>query len=80
MVGTLRQGKDSVALVDAAGQTYMVRVGSYIGQNFGQVVGITETEVQVKELVQDAAGEWVERPARLELQETAAPSQQGRKR
>jgi type IV pilus assembly protein PilP len=49
----------------------MVRVGNYVGQNFGLVTRISETEVQVKEIVQDAAGEWVERPAKLELQEAA---------
>jgi type IV pilus assembly protein PilP len=58
----------------------MVRVGNYIGQNFGLVSRITETEVTLKEIVQDAAGEWVERPAKLELQESPAGAQQGSKR
>lgn len=79
MVGTLRQTSNNVALVDAAGQTYMVRAGNYIGQNFGLVTRISETEVELKEIVQDAAGEWVERPSKLELQEAAA-RQQGSKR
>lgn len=78
MVGTLRQTGTNVALVDAAGQTYMVRSGNYVGQNFGLVVKISETEVELKEIVQDAAGEWVERPSKLELQEAAA--RQGSKR
>jgi type IV pilus assembly protein PilP len=34
------------------------------------VSGITETAVELKEIVQDASGEWVERKAKLELQET----------
>lgn len=72
MVGTLRQQGNNVALIDASGQTFMVRSGNYIGQNFGLVTKITETEVDLKEIVQDAAGEWVERPAKLELQEAAA--------
>jgi len=71
MVGTMRQNKVDVALLNTGGATHLVRVGNYVGQNFGQVTKITETEVQVKEIVQDAAGEWVERPARLELQEVA---------
>jgi type IV pilus assembly protein PilP len=50
-----------------------------MGQNFGLVMKITETEVELKEIVQDAAGEWVERPSKLELQE-AALRQQGSKR
>jgi type IV pilus assembly protein PilP len=78
MVGTLRQQGNNVALIDASGQTFMVRSGNYMGQNFGLVTKISETEVELKEIVQDAAGEWVERPAKLELQEAAA--RQGSKR
>lgn len=81
MVGTLRQAGNQVALIDAAGQTFMVRRGNYLGQNFGLVTSISETEVDLKEIVQDAAGEWIERPTKLELQEAALkPGQQGSKR
>lgn len=75
MVGMLRQNGANVALIDAAGQTYMVRTGQYLGQNFGRIKQITETETSLNEIVQDAAGEWVERPATLELQEAAARGQ-----
>jgi type IV pilus assembly protein PilP len=71
MVGTMRQHNVNVALLQSAGATHMVRVGNYVGQNFGLVTRISESEVQIKEIVQDAAGEWVERPAKLELQEAA---------
>jgi type IV pilus assembly protein PilP len=77
MVGTMRQKSVNVALLESGGATHMVRVGNYIGQNFGLVTRISEAEVQIKEIVQDAAGEWVERPAKLELQEAA---KQGSKR
>ncbi len=81
MVGTLRQAGNQVALIDAAGQTFMVRRGNYVGQNFGLVTSISETEVDLKEIVQDAAGEWIERPTKLELQEAAQNlGQQGSKR
>jgi type IV pilus assembly protein PilP len=79
MVGMMRQGGINVALVEAGGATHLVRVGNYVGQNFGLVTRISETELQLKEIVQDAAGEWVERPAKLELQESAA-RQQGSKK
>ena len=71
MVGTMRQNKVDVALLQTVDATHMVRVGNYVGQNFGLVTRISETEVQIKEIVQDAAGDWVERPAKLELQEAA---------
>lgn len=71
MVGTMRQNKVDVALLHTGGATHLVRVGNYVGQNFGLVTRISETEVQIKEIVQDAAGDWVERPTKLELQEAA---------
>jgi type IV pilus assembly protein PilP len=46
-----------------------VNQGSYLGQNFGRVMKISETEVTLREIVQDAAGEWIERVATLQLQE-----------
>jgi len=71
MVGTMRQSNVNVALLQSGSATHMVRVGNYVGQNFGLITRISETEVQIKEIVQDAAGEWVERPTKLELQEAA---------
>jgi len=70
LVGNLRQGKVNVALLQADAALHQVRVGDYIGQNFGRIVRISETEVAVKEIVQDAAGDWVERDTALRLQET----------
>ena len=69
MVGTLRKQGASFALVQADHTVFQARVGSYIGQNYGLVTKISDSEVELKETVQDAAGEWVERTAKLELQE-----------
>lgn len=79
MVGVMRNVGANVALLETSGQLHKVQVGNYIGQNFGLITRVAETEVQLKEIVQDAAGEWVERTAKLELQEAARP-QQGSKR
>jgi type IV pilus assembly protein PilP len=46
-----------------------VDVNAYLGQNYGKVVGVTENEVTLREIVQEASGEWIERKATLELQE-----------
>ena len=43
--------------------------GNYLGQNYGRITRITETELGLREIVQDAAGEWIERVATLQLQE-----------
>lgn len=74
LVGHLsRQSTGPVALVEADKVIFQVRVGNYVGQNFGRVTKITETEVAVKELVQDAAGDWIERDSALALQEVRKP-------
>ncbi len=71
MVGSVnRQGKPFALLrVDAL--LYQVKVGDYLGQNYGRITKIDETEIAMREIVQDAAGEWIERPATLQLQERA---------
>lgn len=69
MVGTLQRPNLRYGLLRADGIVYQVRVGNYIGQNFGIVTRIDENEVALKEVVQDAAGEWVERATTLQLQE-----------
>ena len=70
MVGTLAKPGLTYALLQADKSVFQVKVGNYIGQNLGMVIKITDTEVEIKEIVQDASGEWVEREAKLELQET----------
>jgi type IV pilus assembly protein PilP len=69
MVGTLQRPNLRYALIRADGVIYQVKVGNYIGQNFGIITRIDDNEVDVKEVVQDAAGEWVERATTLQLQE-----------
>jgi type IV pilus assembly protein PilP len=71
MVGSLDRDGQLVALIKIDRLLYQVRPGNYLGQNFGRVTGITETEVVLREIVQDAAGEWIERPAALQLVEEA---------
>ncbi|MEW5967969.1 MAG: pilus assembly protein PilP [Pseudomonadota bacterium] len=48
---------------------YHVRKGNYMGQNFGLVTQITDSEVTLREIVQDSAGDWAERVSTLILQE-----------
>lgn len=69
MVGSLVKEGRPAALVKVDNLLYQVRVGSHLGQNYGKVTSISETEVVLREIVQDAVGEWIERPAALQLQE-----------
>jgi len=69
LVGSLVKEGQPVALVKVDNLLYQVRVGNHLGQNYGRVTKIAETEVSLREIVQDAAGEWIERTATLQLQE-----------
>ncbi|MCC7217868.1 MAG: pilus assembly protein PilP [Burkholderiales bacterium] len=80
MVGTLEKGKAVYALVRTPERDiYQVRAGNYVGQNYGVVTGVGETEVKLKELVQDGAGDWTERSSTLQLQQ-ADPRARGKRR
>jgi len=73
MVGLLDKGGRRVALVQVNGLLYQVSVGTRLGQNFGRVTAITENQIALREIVQDATGEWIERTATLQLQEGTGP-------
>lgn len=68
MVGYLFQkGAGHAVLRSSGGKIHQVKVGNYIGLNFGQITSISETELRVKEMVQDSAGDWTERESSLQL-------------
>ncbi len=71
MVGSVERGKQPFALLRVDNLLYQVKVGDYLGQNYGRVTRMTETEIVLREIVQDAAGEWIERTSTLQLQERA---------
>ena len=68
MVGTLQKGKTLYALVKTPERDiYQVRQGNHMGQNYGVIVDIGDTEIKLKELMQDGAGDWSERSSTLNL-------------
>ena len=71
MVGSVSKQGQPFALLRVDNLLYQVKVGDYLGQNYGRITRIAETEIGLREIVQDAAGEWIERPASLQLQERA---------
>jgi type IV pilus assembly protein PilP len=70
MVGVMRNERQPHALIQADNMVYQVRVGNHIGQNFGVITSITDTQVSIKEFVQDPTdqtADWVERIVTLGL-------------
>jgi type IV pilus assembly protein PilP len=71
MVGSVNKLGRPFALLKVDNLLYQIKAGDYLGQNYGRVIRISETEVTLREIIQDAAGEWIERPSTLQLQERA---------
>jgi type IV pilus assembly protein PilP len=71
-VGVMTRKQASYAIIQVDGTLYQAKIGNYMGQNFGVVVSVSESEVTLRELIQDSAGDWVERTSTLLLQEKGA--------
>jgi len=70
MVGTLQQKKDIYALVKTPDNNlFRVKAGNYMGQNFGRITAISESDIKLKEIVQDSGGSWEEKAQTLQLQD-----------
>lgn len=69
MVGTLAQNKDTYALVRAGNNLFRVKKGNYMGLNFGVITAIDESQISLKEVVQDSGGDWVERSTTVQMLE-----------
>ena len=72
MVGSINKQGRPYALLRVDNLLYHVKVGDYLGQNYGRILRVGETELVLREVVQDAAGEWIERNSTLQLVEQRA--------
>jgi type IV pilus assembly protein PilP len=70
MVGTIRKAGVVYALLQIDRSVYQVKAGQHLGQDYGLITSVTEEAVNLKEIVQDATGDWVERMSKLELQQS----------
>ena len=69
-VGLLEKGGEVWAIITAPDQlVYRVKHQNFLGQNYGQIVGISETELDIVEIVPTGQpNRWVERRATLALE------------
>ncbi|MDP1559512.1 MAG: pilus assembly protein PilP [Nitrosomonas sp.] len=69
MVGSLEKNKEIFALINSPdGTLHRVSIGNHLGQNFGRIAGISESEVILKEIVEDGVNDWAERVSSLRLE------------
>lgn len=73
MVGTLKgvSGNLFALIRDNTGGIHRVRSGNYMGQSYGRIIGVSETRIELVEIVPNGRGGWVERPRSLTLDEDA---------
>ena len=70
LVGTLQRDGHAWALVRMSDSTiHRVRPGNFLGENHGKIIQISESEVELTEIVPDGLGGWMERQAALALSE-----------
>jgi len=68
MVGTLHNATGDFGLIqDSEGRVHRVTIGNYMGQNHGKIIGITDSEILLDEIVADSLGGYVSRPASIGL-------------
>lgn len=68
MQGILQMGGQLFAIVrDPEGTVHRVAVGNHLGENFGEIIAISESEIVLRELVPDGTGGWNERERTISL-------------
>ena len=68
MVGILEQRNVMWGLIkDAEGTIHRVQAGNYAGENDGRILSVTETEINISEIIPDGLGGWIDRMASLSL-------------
>ena len=68
MVGTLDFGENTYGLVQTSdGLIHRVLPGNYMGQNDGRITGVSESEINLVEIISDGIGGYVERDAAVGL-------------
>ncbi len=68
MVGTLYIGDTMYGLVQTSdGLIHRVVPGNYLGQNDGRISNITESEIELVEIISDGIGGYIERDAAISL-------------
>jgi type IV pilus assembly protein PilP len=77
MVGSLQQNKVIYALIKAPDNSlHRVKAGNYMGVNYGKITSVSETEIQLMEVIEDSAGDWSEKQSSVTLVEESATGQQ----
>lgn len=76
MVGTMQRDKVMYALIKTPDNSlHRVKIGNYMGVNYGIITDISEIEVKLTEIIEDSAGEWSEKTNSMTLVEDIGTGQ-----
>jgi len=68
MVGTMQLGNTHFGLVQTSdGLIHRVIPGNYMGQNDGRITAVTESDIELVEIISDGLGGYLERQAAVAL-------------
>ena len=74
MVGTItRNDTDWALILDETGLVTRATLGNYMGKNYGRIIGISENQIDLVEIVPTGDGAWMERPQTIALRQAAGP-------
>lgn len=69
-VGLLERRNERWAIIMAPDKmVHRVKVGNYLGENYGRIVSISETKIELVETVSNGMGGWIESPATMSVVE-----------
>lgn len=75
MVGTIKKdGKMFAMIKDSDKAVHYVTVGNYLGNNFGKIISITESEIILEERIRDVDA-WVKKETKIFLYEAPIQKQ-----
>jgi type IV pilus assembly protein PilP len=72
MVGTIGKAEEDffwALVLDDNHEIHRVKVGDYLGLDFGRVVAVSDQQLEVLEIISNGRGGWMQRPRKIELAE-----------
>ena len=70
MVGVMNNNGQNWAIVKAPDSNiFRVKKGNYMGENNGKILRITESKIDLKEIISDGMNGWIERKNKLAISE-----------
>ncbi|MGY8870197.1 MAG: pilus assembly protein PilP [Pseudomonadales bacterium] len=72
MVGTIGKAENDffwALVLDDNSEIHRVKIGDYLGLDFGRVVAVSDQQLDVMEIISNGRGGWMQRPRTIELAE-----------